>query len=364
MSRCRLLPFAPFAALAALVATAATPGFAAEPPHWASASFQINCTLQCHTVHGAPGGSLTSAASNVNLCQTCHSPSGLANALSVSDSDRAVPGVSGTSHAFDRTAVNAALGTQLPLDTAMAQRVLNGNVVCSTCHDQHSGGSTNGGTPRVSPAQKITDLGTTGTLLSGGTPLGPASSWYLVEIATGGTQTTARFGFSKDNGVTWEPAACDPPNGAVAACLTAATTPVTLADGITATFTAGSFALHERWQFSASWPFLRHALDAGDNATGVKFCRDCHRSWEMDHTALHTWDGTKKSHPVGVALNVNGLGYDRAVPLDGNGAPQGSVGRDGNLSNDYPLDAGGRLQCLSCHGVHRADSNTSTEDVR
>ena len=356
----RRLAASTFAALLTLVATSAP---AAEPPHWASPSFQITCTLQCHTVHGAPGGALTSSASNVNLCQSCHNPAGLANRLPVSDSEKALPGVRGTSHAFDVLAVNATLGTQAPLDTAMLQRVMSGKIVCSTCHDQHAGGSANGGTPRISPAAKITDLGTTGTLASGGTPTGPASSWYLVEIAGVGTQATARFGYSKDNGTTWAPAGCDPPNATTTNCLTASAAGVTLADGVTATFGAGNFALHERWQFSASWPFLRHGLDSGDNTTGVKFCRDCHRGWVMDHTAVETWDGTEKSHPVGVVLGVNGLGYDRAAPLDGNGALQGSVGRDTNAGNDYLLDAGGRLQCLSCHGIHRADSNTTTEDI-
>ena len=60
-------------------------------------------------------------------------------------------------------------------------------------------------------------------------------------------------------------------------------------------------------------------------------------------------------------MNANGKGYDRAAPLDGDGTEQG-VGDDGNPSNDLALDSGGRVQCLSCHGVHYADSNTLTVD--
>ena len=73
------------------------------------------------------------------------------------------------------------------------------------------------------------------------------------------------------------------------------------------------------------------------------------------------YDGAMKSHPVGVTLNANGRGYDRGVPLDGNGGDQGVSG-DSNSTNDLKLDAGGRVQCLTCHGVHGADSNTQTVD--
>ena len=68
------------------------------------------------------------------------------------------------------------------------------------------------------------------------------------------------------------------------------------------------------------------------------------------------------SHPVGIPLNANGAGYDRGVPLDGNGLPQGLPGADGNASNNLKLDSGNRIQCLTCHGVHYADGNTLSED--
>ena len=123
-------------------------------------------------------------------------------------------------------------------------------------------------------------------------------------------------------------------------------------------FGAGNYVVGERWEFSGSYPFLRAVLDSGDNASGTRFCRDCHSAWAQDHTATHTWDGTMKSHPVGVALNANSGGYDRAVPLDANGVPQVGPG-DGNPSNDLRLDAGGRVQCLSCHSPHFAPRNSS-----
>jgi hypothetical protein len=87
-----------------------------------------------------------------------------------------------------------------------------------------------------------------------------------------------------------------------------------------------------------------------------------HRSWTMDHDAVRTYDGSFKSHPVGVSLDVNGMGYDRPVPLDRNGAIQGTVGADTNPTNDLLFDGTGLVQCLTCHGVHYVDSNTLTVD--
>jgi hypothetical protein len=331
------------------------PPFAAasDPPHWSSSTVSTDCTTPCHVVHHAAGAGLTSSAGNVNLCQSCHNPSGAAGDLPINSSDAAVAGVQGTSHAFNVAAVNGPLGTQEPVTPAMQLRVMGGNVVCSTCHNQHSSNATFGGRPRVSPAKQTTALGSTGSLTSGGLFNGSTGVWFLVEIVTGGNQGTARFRYSKDNGTSWFPT---PP------ATLGAGTGVTLDSGVTVSFAPGNFAVGERWEFSASWPFLRAAVDSGANGQGDTYCRDCHRSWVMDHESVRTYDGNFKSHPVGVALNTNGMGYDRPVPLDGNGAPQGGTGVDGNPTNDLLLDSAGLVQCLTCHGVHYVDSNTLSVD--
>jgi len=258
-----------------------------------------------------------------------------------------VPGERGTSHAFGVAAVNAAYGAATPSNAQMQLRVMDGNVVCSTCHDQHAATAATGGTPRISPAKKITALGSTGAVTSGGTFTGASGFWYLVEIQAGGAVGTARFRWSKDNGTSWMGSNV---------LTSASATP--LDNGVTVAFGAGSYAPGERWELSASYPFLRAALDSGDNASGAKFCRDCHSAWAQDHTAAHTWTGSVKSHPVGVGLNANGGLYDRAVPLDANGAAQGAGG-DGNAWNDLRLDATGRVQCLSCHAPHFAPGNSA-----
>lgn len=330
--------------LASLVAAA--PAQASDPPHWTGAAVDIDCGNACHTPHQASGGGLTQAAANVTLCQSCHNPSGLAQALSLTDADQAAPGTRGTSHAFGVAALNPAAGAQAPLNTEMQLRVMGGNVVCSTCHNQHDSTSAFGGTPRISAARKVTALASP-LISSSGTYIGAQGRWYLIEITTGGAVGTARFRWSITNGSTW----------AGSNILTAAT-PVALNDGVSVTFPAGTYVVGERYEFSAAWPFLR----ATQGASGNALCLDCHREWNMNHTAVETYDGAYKSHPVGVGLNANGRGYDRAAPLDGNGDPQGGTGDDANTTNDLRLYAS-QVQCLTCHAVHHVDSNTQTVDL-
>ncbi|HHQ49445.1 MAG TPA: IPTL-CTERM sorting domain-containing protein, partial [Acidobacteria bacterium] len=327
-------------ALVVLLATAGV-ALAVDPPHW---YFGMDCA-SCHTGHNAAGGNLTVSAGNVNLCQSCHNAGGLASALPINSSDRAVPGQAGTSHRFDMPIDVAHQGAQMPTNPEMAKRIMNGNVVCSTCHDQHTARASNRGRLRVSTPERLTSFGSTGQVSVGGSYTGSGGSSYLIEI----TIADAHFRYSKDGGSTWAGEA-DIGTG------------VPLDNGLTVTFSGGTFALGERWRFTASYPFLRAALDQGDNTTGDRFCRDCHSLWTMDSNAVEVFDWNWKSHPVGVALNANGRGYDRTAPLDGNGAVQGSGGGDSNTSDDLRLDAGGLVQCLTCHGVHYTDSNTLTED--
>jgi predicted CXXCH cytochrome family protein len=332
---------------------------AQDPPHWASASINIDCTSQCHVPHQASGGAITANASNVALCQSCHSPAGLALDLSINSGDAAVPGTGGFHHAFDVCSQNAETGAQPPLDNEMLLRVMGadapcpeGYVVCSTCHNQHSSDGTLGGTPRTSPAKQITSLGSTGSVTSQGTFNGAESFWYLVEIDGQGSQSTATFQWSKDNGMTWMQTGVGAGNGG----------PVALADGVEAVFTGGggtAFLVGERWEFSGSWPFLRAALDQG--GAGSVICRDCHRDWDV--TAVDTWNGgSVKSHPVRVAYPAPGTeGYYDDGPREGDGTAQGT-GDDGNPTNDLVLDGNSHVECLTCHAPHYADSNTLTID--
>lgn len=364
----RTLGFLFFAA--ALFSRMARPS---DPPHWSSSSTAIDCTTQCHTLHGASGGNLTSAAGNVTLCQSCHRAGGIAGAKPLNDSDKAnILTAAGSSHAFNVSAVNADCGASIPSDprnSAMIQRVTGfGNmVVCSSCHDQHAGVSTLGGTPHVSASILVSAFGSTGSVVSGGSYTGAAGAWYLIEVVTPGSESTAGFRYSKDNGLSWfgwDGASWVPYSGNPRTA--AGATPIPLDSGVVVSFSPGSFAANERWQFNASWPFLRVKPDSGDNATGDTFCRDCHRDWVMDHNGTNTYNAAAyRSHPVGEALNADGQhAYDRVsggVPqiLDGNGVAQGSAGQDAYPRNDLRLDSGNRVQCLTCHSVHYAYSNTN-----
>jgi nitrate/TMAO reductase-like tetraheme cytochrome c subunit len=261
--------------------------------------------------------------------------------------------VSGTTHAFGVSTSNSTYGAQPPLNQPMSLRIPDNQVVCSTCHNQHAARPANHGTPRITAAQKVFGAGGTGSMTSGGTFTGPEGAWYLVEIRTLGA--TNELVYTTDNGENWSAAVPFVFNEVAS-----------LGNGVEVTVTPG-VAETERWEFYATYPFLRVPLDTGDNTSTEKFCRDCHRSWVMDHTAtggnVNDYDGTYKSHPVGIALNANSGNYDRTVPLDGNGQPlTGGADADGNRSNDLRLDSLGNVQCLSCHSVHYADSNTQSVD--
>jgi hypothetical protein len=345
-------------AVAAIVLAAAVSVMASDPPHWYSTSQSIGCAsdaFDCHKTHHADGANLTSAAGNTALCQTCHKPGGLAEDFAISDTDKAVPGQSGSSHAFDVPAINSGYSTQRPTDTEMDLRVMDDNVVCSTCHDQHAAEAVMGGTPRISVAQKVVSKGGTGMVSSGGSFTGANGTFYLVEIVS---TSPRQLRYSHDNGFTW-----------IDTLAFNYGTAVGLDDGVQVTVPTGVVA-EERWEFYATYPFLRSKLVA-DDGSGSAMCRDCHDAWDMDHTAVNnhgygTGPGGSDvylSHPIGMALNANGGYYDRAEPLDGNGeALVGGVDRDSNPSNDLRFDPNGNIHCLTCHAVHHADSNTESVD--
>ncbi|MBL4745848.1 MAG: CxxxxCH/CxxCH domain-containing protein [Flavobacteriaceae bacterium] len=100
-----------------------------------------NCS-SCHILHDAPGLGLTSVAGNALLCQSCHISTGLAGGKSLVNANIAIPGVSGNSHAWDVPADNPGYQTVIPdPSTEMGKRLPGGNIVCSTCHNQHNNGS-------------------------------------------------------------------------------------------------------------------------------------------------------------------------------------------------------------------------------
>ncbi|MCX6273564.1 MAG: hypothetical protein NTU44_20540, partial [Bacteroidetes bacterium] len=99
------------------------------PPH--------NSCEQCHITHTSAGGQLTNVLGNGNLCMSCHTSNGSASSKPFSNAMKAIPGVSGNSHNWDKPAINSIYETNTPTITQMQNRLPGGNIICSTCHDQH-----------------------------------------------------------------------------------------------------------------------------------------------------------------------------------------------------------------------------------
>ncbi len=96
-------------------------------------------------------------------------------------------------------------------------------------------------------------------------------------------------------------------------------------------------------------PFLR--LDNSADA----LCLDCHAL--RNTTSVRTYTGSKLSHPVNVTLPATETFHNPPLDIDGNPQPS-----DGNTTNDLPL-VGGKVSCTTCHSVHHADSDASTDNT-
>lgn len=113
--------------------------YATDDPHGSTGS--INCE-QCHITHSTLGDILINATDSLvsTLCLSCHTPGGWAGMnKEFSSSQKAVPGTSGTSHAWDVPAVNAERGAGLPSSQTLLDHLREDEkITCATCHDPHS----------------------------------------------------------------------------------------------------------------------------------------------------------------------------------------------------------------------------------
>lgn len=111
---------------------------AADAPHGTAQS--IACG-QCHIPHGTLGDLLVNSNGGLvsTLCLSCHTPGGWAGMTRVlSSSQAAVPGVSGTSHAWDVKAISAARGALMPQSATLLDHLAaDTTITCSTCHNPH-----------------------------------------------------------------------------------------------------------------------------------------------------------------------------------------------------------------------------------
>jgi hypothetical protein len=371
----------------------AVPGVvvALDPPH--DASQQDQGCWACHRFHSGAGATLTNQLGNFNVCDQCHGsltdPDGKHFGFPWVPQHQAIPGTVGRSHRWDAPATGR--GARVPSTTAMAQRLDGGKLQCSTCHDQHNNGGKPGDPGFHGGSQHVSgDGGAAGTVGVGtvwspnGPPAGAgtgqlrlvaattaaAAKGYRVQL-TAAPGTSVTFKISHDRGKTWFAysggAWVADPTGTGTGRTVSLSTTAELDDGASVQVSfpsAAGYKAGDLWDFRISYPFLR-ASNVSD-----AMCEDCHS--DRVHTAVRVegGDGTYPangtnsfSHPVGQALARS---YDRATPLDANGAPQVASGpdADGNPTNNLNLDASSKVRCTSCHAVHNADSNSLTQDPR
>lgn len=376
------------AAFAAILVPAAVAlrVLAADAPHDASqiANAQSVSCKSCHTLHNAPGATLTSVAGNAALCASCHTTTNFG--FPYNTTDQAVAAGGGLHHRWDTavatTIAGADFGTANPTNASVLGQ-LNGNggvLNCSVCHDPHKGASANGpgaagsglphATQHLSAVTKVPTT-STGTLTASTVDAAASPRGYLLKISPDATH----FILSNDGGTSWWcwSGSAWTLTGCTGSPVTGPGQSTTVANValndpagaayVKITF-GGTPAVGDTFAFYVSYPFPREDVSAS------ALCEDCHRSWVMTAAASTGANGTKQfSHPVGDSL-VSGRTYDRTggTPpfgniLDADGSTSQTTG-DGNHSNDVRLGIDGTVRCMSCHYPHATDSNSLSQDPR
>lgn len=346
---------------------------AIDAPHDASSLGEggagVDCK-SCHLGHNAPGASLTSKAGNFNLCQSCHAlGTSTGFGFPWSASMQAVPGATGSSHRWDASTSSGG-ATPPPAGSVLDQRSPGGQLQCSTCHDPHNNGTARGRQHTSIPvgvARTPTSGGTGRTLTLAQPGAAAASRGYRIRACG-----PSSFQLSHDRGISWRSFTAGAwVDGALGVDCKSSTadggSPLLDDPAVRVTF-AGTLVADDLWDFYVSYPFLRV------ENTASAMCLTCHPDRNMSHARVsgddagYPADGMNVfSHPVGVGLGANGMGYDRAAPLDATGDVQSTssdASDPGGASNNLELAAAGEVHCLTCHHPHNADSNSLSADPR
>lgn len=302
--------------------------WAVDPPH--DIANGINC-VNCHTPHGAAGGSITRVEGNPNLCMSCHNPAGLAAPKPFNDADQALPGLQGTSHRWDS-------GPSGHVEAALANS-------------------------------------SSGTLRSGGAFAGRIEKTYTITILTGGDSGTAVFDWTDSDGFSGFDA-------------TGAGIP--LADGLVLDFQNGpaspSFVAGDSWTLFVRTdlrvPIIDDPFEDQMSRRMYDLFRNPDRTWNFTYSkavcsACHDQHSQEKQPFDPAALPYAGAGSGEGrhfqrqdnggnemckvchSPRDVQDAADGShavgVIIPGGLFQSpaaLPLDSTGQVQCLSCHAPH------------
>ncbi|MBI5739602.1 MAG: cytochrome c3 family protein [Nitrospirae bacterium] len=394
---------------------------AAHAPHYGSL---VDCT-SCHTAHNAAGPSLTSVAENANLCMSCHFVGGIARNKPFSTSMQS-SGAFKTSHGWsgsmpnsvnnqngnnpyglrtDDEVVNDALRNQLAsygecsngsdstkescsslgtcsssLYTTEATCIVNGT--CSiTSYTNETACTTNGGTwtqnawtphtPGTWTAKVVCST-CHSVMYQSNTPWDPWSKPVVIGTTTGGSTNTLT-----DITQTWTPGQwagyfVRTPNtdsGSIQVIGSNSDNTITLISGeeFSPAVTSG--------KTYGIMPKGKHFMRMGNDLN--QMCEDCHYYRTAGaYTDLKTYDGTKKSHPVvkNISTDVaNASLFVGVAPYEPNckgascaqaGAPRyhENGGTNANITDNIVFDDNGKIRCMSCHGIHYTDSNSSTVD--
>jgi len=337
---------------------------AIDAPHDATFS-DGNCN-NCHTMYDL---SASGTPDYDRACLSCHnSKPGGPSGFPWLTADQAKPGVTGNHHNWSALAANDKYGT-----TAGAAHLVDGRLQCETCHDPHKS------SPQYLPTAQHTSIPVGTAVNQSGGPAGTAqmtlltpgasAKGYRVSIQTvvagGGTFIISHdFGLATPSWFNWNGTAWVAGTATGAGMAYSNGASVALDDpAVTVQFTAGA-VVGAYWDFFVAYPFLR------GSAVADALCGSCHANRMLDNTKSGGLDSLVRpngsrlfSHPVNVALGVNGRGTDltAATMLDTTGVAQ--AGGDGNKSNDLKLDAGA-VRCTTCHAIHNADSNSLSVDIR
>jgi hypothetical protein len=359
----RIATLATLCAAAAALAPARASALTA--PH--DESFMDGDCANCHSLtNQTPNGMPEYSAG----CNACHANQASSTLVFPSAPLEARMGVKGTHHSWSGFAENPAAGASAPVVTTFASRLADGRIQCTVCHDTHTANPANSPSgPHSSIGVGVATrplAGATGTATLTVANAGTAAAGYRIRLQSSTSfiitrtarRPAARGGaqWLTPSGSTWVDGTLSSPGKAFTPG-----TPVVIEGDLSVTFSTGGQA-GDQYEFWVGYPGLR--LTMRTNA----LCVFCHKKMAMNHTraagkdAKYAVDGVRVfSHPVGDALNANGLNTDRTAILDANGAAQ-STG-DGNATNDLVLEDG-VVRCTTCHAVHGADSNSLTVDPR